>query len=89
MHLVLQYGFVTLFVSTFPLAPMFALLNNIFEVRIDAHKMLCDLRRPFPRRVTSLGAWEDILQGVTYTAVVFNVRKNNRSFGLRNSSLQM
>ncbi|XP_048506928.1 anoctamin-3-like isoform X2 [Athalia rosae] len=71
-EMVLQYGFVTLFVSTFPLAPMFALMNNIFEVRIDAHKMLCDLRRPFPRRVTSLGAWEDILEGVTYTAIVFN-----------------
>lgn len=74
MYSVLQYGFVTLFVSTFPLAPMFALINNIFEIRIDAHKMLSDYRRPFPRRVTSLGAWEDILQAVTYTAIVFNVR---------------
>ncbi len=30
---VIQYGFVTLFVAAFPLAPFFALLNNIFEIR--------------------------------------------------------
>jgi hypothetical protein len=38
--LVLQYGFVTLFVAAFPLAPLFALLNNIGEIRLDAYKML-------------------------------------------------
>ncbi len=37
---VLQYGFVTLFVAAFPLAPLFALLNNIAEIRLDAFKMV-------------------------------------------------
>ena len=27
---VIQYGFVTIFVAAFPLAPFFALINNIF-----------------------------------------------------------
>ena len=32
LEMVIQYGFVTIFVSAFPLAPFFALLNNIIEV---------------------------------------------------------
>ncbi|EPY87859.1 hypothetical protein CB1_000216025 [Camelus ferus] len=35
---VIQFGFVTLFVASFPLAPVFALLNNVIEVRLDAKK---------------------------------------------------
>jgi hypothetical protein len=30
---VIQYGFVTLFVTAFPLAPFFALMNNVIEIR--------------------------------------------------------
>ena len=34
LEMVIQYGFVTIFVSAFPLAPFFALFNNIIEVYI-------------------------------------------------------
>ena len=34
----IQFGFITLFVTAFPLAPLFALLNNVFEIHIDAIK---------------------------------------------------
>jgi hypothetical protein len=70
---VLQYGFVTLFVAAFPLAPLFALLNNIGEIRLDAYKMVTQARRPLAERVQDIGAWHGILQGVTYAAVVSNV----------------
>ena len=33
----MQFGFITIFVSAFPLAPMLALLNNIAEVKISHH----------------------------------------------------
>uniref|UniRef100_A0A452IKM5 Anoctamin n=1 Tax=Gopherus agassizii TaxID=38772 RepID=A0A452IKM5_9SAUR len=33
MEMIIQFGFVTLFVASFPLAPLFALLNNIIEIR--------------------------------------------------------
>ena len=39
LELAIQYGFITLFVAAFPLAPLFALLNNIFEIRLDARKV--------------------------------------------------
>ena len=40
LEMVIQYGFITIFVSAFPLAPLFALINNMFELRLDAKKLL-------------------------------------------------
>lgn len=70
---VLQYGFVTLFVAAFPLAPLCALLNNIAEIRLDAYKMVTQARRPLAERVEDIGAWYGILRAITYAAVVSNV----------------
>ena len=39
LELAIQYGFITLFVSAFPLAPLCALINNLFEIRLDARKV--------------------------------------------------
>ncbi|XP_066593098.1 anoctamin-4 [Prorops nasuta] len=72
LEMILQYGFVTLFVAAFPLAPLFALLNNIAEIRLDAYKMIKEARRPLAERVEDIGAWYGILKGVTYAAVVTN-----------------
>ncbi|CAK9831527.1 Ano4 [Anthophora retusa] len=72
LEMILQYGFVTLFVAAFPLAPLFALLNNIAEIRLDAYKMVKEARRPLAERVQDIGAWYGILRGVTYVAVVSN-----------------
>ncbi|XP_037032608.1 anoctamin-4 isoform X2 [Bradysia coprophila] len=72
LEMVLQYGFVTLFVAAFPLAPLFALLNNIAEIRLDAFKMVTQARRPLAERVEDIGAWFGILRIITYIAVVSN-----------------
>lgn len=52
---VIQFGFVTLFVASFPLAPLFALLNNIIEIRLDAKKFITELRRPVAVRAKDIG----------------------------------
>ncbi|XP_062555489.1 anoctamin-4 isoform X1 [Armigeres subalbatus] len=72
LEMIVQYGFVTLFVAAFPLAPLFALLNNIAEIRLDAYKMVTQSRRPLAERVEDIGAWYAILKIITYTAVVSN-----------------
>ncbi|XP_023316482.1 anoctamin-4 isoform X2 [Trichogramma pretiosum] len=72
LEMIIQYGFVTLFVAAFPLAPLFALLNNIAEIRLDAYKMTREARRPLAERVEDIGAWYGILKGITYAAVVSN-----------------
>lgn len=70
---VLQYGFVTIFVSAFPLAPFFALLNNVFEMRLDAKKLLIMYRRPVGQRVIDIGIWYRILDSISKLAVITNV----------------
>ncbi|KAK4878123.1 hypothetical protein RN001_010629 [Aquatica leii] len=72
LEMILQYGFVTLFVAAFPLAPLCALLNNIAEIRLDAYKMVTQARRPLADRIEDIGAWYGILRAITYLAVVSN-----------------
>lgn len=71
---VIQFGFVTLFVAAFPLAPLFALLNNMIEVRLDAYKYITQLRRPLAIRAQDIGAWYGILKSLSVLAVISNVR---------------
>lgn len=73
LEMILQYGFVTIFVSAFPLAPLFALLNNILEMRLDARKLLTFYRRPVAHRVRDIGVWYRILDSIGKLSVVTNV----------------
>ncbi|XP_035885709.1 anoctamin-1 isoform X3 [Phyllostomus discolor] len=72
MEMIIQFGFVTLFVASFPLAPLFALLNNIIEIRLDAKKFITELRRPVAVRAKDIGIWYNILRGVGKLAVIIN-----------------
>lgn len=70
---VIQFGFVTLFVASFPLAPLLALVNNILEIRVDAWKLTTQFRRMVPEKAQDIGAWQPIMQGIAILAVVTNV----------------
>ncbi|XP_076466402.1 anoctamin-4-like isoform X2 [Babylonia areolata] len=72
LEMVIQYGFVTIFVAAFPLAPLFALLNNIIEIRLDAYKFVTQWRRPLAARAQDIGIWFGILRGITTVAVASN-----------------
>ena len=52
---VIQYGFVTIFVAAFPLAPFFAWVNNVVEIRLDASKFIQVFRRPVAQRAQDIG----------------------------------
>ncbi|XP_045701803.1 anoctamin-7 isoform X3 [Phyllostomus hastatus] len=72
LEMVLQFGFVTIFVAACPLAPLFALLNNWVEIRLDARKFVCERRRPVAERAQDVGIWFPILAGITHLAVISN-----------------
>uniref|UniRef100_A0A3B4VB61 Anoctamin n=1 Tax=Seriola dumerili TaxID=41447 RepID=A0A3B4VB61_SERDU len=72
LEMVIQFGFITLFVASFPLAPLLALINNIIEVRVDAWKLTTQFRRPVAAKAHSIGAWEEILSGIAVLSVVTN-----------------
>ena len=61
----IQFGYVTLFSSAYPLAGLCALLNNLIEIRGDAFKLCFVHKRPFGTRVNSIGSWQvwTILKG--------------------------
>ncbi|CAG8532816.1 12121_t:CDS:10 [Ambispora gerdemannii] len=69
---VVQYGFISLFATAFPLAPFFAWLNNVSEIRSDAFKYIKALRRPVGFQAQDLGMWEQILHVVSLLAVITN-----------------
>uniref|UniRef100_A0A2K6L0Z9 Anoctamin n=1 Tax=Rhinopithecus bieti TaxID=61621 RepID=A0A2K6L0Z9_RHIBE len=74
LEMVLQFGFVTIFVAACPLAPLFALLNNWVEIRLDARKFVCEYRRPVAERAQDIGIWFHILAGITHLAATSNYR---------------
>ena len=62
-----------LFAAAFPLAPLFALINNILEIRLDAYKYIVPKKRPLAERAQDIGVWFEILQAITYLSFVTNV----------------
>uniref|UniRef100_A0A8C1MHR9 Anoctamin n=1 Tax=Cyprinus carpio TaxID=7962 RepID=A0A8C1MHR9_CYPCA len=72
LEMVLQFSFTTIFVAAFPLAPLLALINNIFEIRLDAIKMVSLERRLVPKKTNDIGVWTRILEAVGVMAVIAN-----------------
>uniref|UniRef100_A0A667XJD8 Anoctamin n=1 Tax=Myripristis murdjan TaxID=586833 RepID=A0A667XJD8_9TELE len=67
-----QFGYVVLFSSAFPLAAMCALINNIIEIRSDAFKLCTGLQRPFGLRVESIGQWQTAMEVMGLIAIIVN-----------------
>ncbi|XP_054373370.1 anoctamin-8 isoform X2 [Molothrus ater] len=68
----IQFGYVVLFSSAFPLAAACALLNNVLEIRSDAFKLCTGLQRPFGQRVASIGHWQKVMEAMGVLAIVVN-----------------
>jgi hypothetical protein len=47
--------FVQLFAAAFPLAPLIALITNMFDLRLDAKRLLWTNRRPVAFRAEDIG----------------------------------
>ncbi|KAM9606713.1 LOW QUALITY PROTEIN: anoctamin-9 [Morphnus guianensis] len=72
LEMVIQYSFTTIFVAAFPLAPLLAFFNNLFEIRLDAIKMLRLHQRMVPRKANDIGIWLQVLEAVGILAVIGN-----------------
>lgn len=59
--MVTQFGYIVVWSCVWPLAPVFALLNNYFEIRGDVVKITQHVRRPVGDRVETIGSWLDTL----------------------------
>lgn len=73
LELIIQFGYIMIFSSTFPLAAVCALINNIIEIRSDAFKICVVHQRPFGGHlVRDIGLWEDIMNAMVYMAIIVN-----------------
>ncbi|KAF9480330.1 DUF590-domain-containing protein [Pholiota conissans] len=71
-EMVIQFGYVVLWSTIWPLAAVMAFLNNLLELRSDAFKMTVHNRRPIPTRTDSIGPWLDALMFLTWLGALTN-----------------
>ncbi|KAI0306043.1 calcium-activated chloride channel-domain-containing protein [Multifurca ochricompacta] len=67
-----QFGYVALWSTIWPLAPVMALLNNVVEFRSDAFKIVTHFRRPLPKRIDTIGPWLDCLSFLSWLSALTN-----------------
>ncbi|KAI0913638.1 DUF590-domain-containing protein [Ustulina deusta] len=60
-EMVVQFGYLSLFSSVWPLTPLTFLINNWIELRSDAIKIAMTSQRPIPWRSDSIGPWLNAL----------------------------
>jgi anoctamin-10/anoctamin-7 len=72
MEMILQFGYATMFVTAYPLAPLLAVINNYIEIRVDAFKLLKGTRRPEPKGAEDIGTWQYILEIMSTASVITN-----------------
>jgi hypothetical protein len=72
-EMVVQFGYVTLFVVAFPLAPLLAWGSNVVEQHIDAYKLCFDHKRPNPKQADSIGMWQYFLSLISRISVITNI----------------
>lgn len=69
-EMVTQFGYVVIWSCVWPLAPVFAFINNYFEIRGDALKVTKHVRRPVGDRVETIGSWLNTLSIISWIGAV-------------------
>ncbi|KAH9154210.1 hypothetical protein AeRB84_003651 [Aphanomyces euteiches] len=72
LEMVIQFGYSSFFVVSFPLTPLLSFVNNILEIRIDAYRLTHDCRRPRPRYAADIGLWGNVLEQFVTIAIITN-----------------
>lgn len=72
-EMVIQFGYVTLFVMALPITPLLAWINNVIEMKVDAINLCKTSQRPHPNGSYGLGSWNQMLQFFSFVAVLTNV----------------
>ncbi len=70
--MVSQFGYMTMFVSAFPLCTMLALVNNYVQLRVDAWRLCQGTQRPDPKSAQNIGKWQNVLELTGVVSVFTN-----------------
>lgn len=69
---VIQFGYLVLFAPAFPLAPFFAFINNVVEIRTGGYKLAAAYQRPVWKARSGIGSWLGVLNVLGFLAVLTN-----------------
>eukprot|EP00039_Didymoeca_costata_P024303 m.9964 g.9964 ORF g.9964 m.9964 type:complete len:1015 (-) comp4172_c0_seq2:27-3071(-) len=72
LNKVIQYGLVTMFAASLPLAPVIFLVLSKIDMRLDAKRLLLKGRRPLGVRAEDIGMWQNIQVLLNIGAVLNN-----------------
>lgn len=70
--LTINYGYTTLFVCAFPLAPTMSCVSAYIQIRIDGWKHCQAYQRPTPKSAEDIGVWQDMVEILSYLGVIYN-----------------
>lgn len=73
MEMVIQFGYVVLFASAFPLAAVLSVLCNLIELKSDLFKLTYVMQRPLVVRTDTIGIWQSILTSIVWVSAMTNV----------------
>jgi hypothetical protein len=68
----IQFGYMALFLSALPFAPILAAITDFIEIRQDGYKLLSYSRRVIDRGSQDIGAWYDIFRTISDITVFTN-----------------
>lgn len=73
LEVIINFGYVTLFASATPLAPLFIYLFHLIEGYSDRYKIFNLYRRPLPTRARDIGSWKAVMRIMALLSVVTNI----------------
>merc|ERR1711972_1254786 len=62
LEMVIEFGYITLFASAFPLAGLLSVACNLIEIKSDLFKLTRLYKRPEASRAANIGTWAKVLQ---------------------------
>ena len=74
-EIAIQHGFMIIFASTAPFAPILVYLNNLLEYKQDAKNYSKYFRRPVPIHTNAIYIWMKILSVMNWLSIITNVSK--------------
>ncbi|GAX16666.1 hypothetical protein FisN_23Lh202 [Fistulifera solaris] len=72
MEIVIQFGYVTLFASAYPLASLVSIAANLIEMRADCYRMAFLCQRPPSNRSQGMGMWRDLISAIVWMSALTN-----------------
>jgi len=73
LEVIVNFGYVVLFASATPLAPLFIYVFHLIEGYSDRFKIFNLYRRPLPTRAKNIGSWKPVLTIMSLLSVLTNI----------------